>query len=175
MQKLKISDELSLPIDAATQERFWSKVHKGEGCWTWTAGKFSNGYGSFALTPKKAVLAHRIAFVLVNGDLPHDLCVCHSCDNKSCVNPAHLFKGTTLDNVADRVRKNRTASGDENGARTRPERLARGTKHHKWKEVDREAIKQEYARGGISQYALGKKHGVSSNLVWRILHDRRAA
>lgn len=52
---------------------------------------------------------HRLAYVLTHGDIPKGLQVMHSCDNRSCCNPAHLSVGTNLDNVNDMIVKNRHA------------------------------------------------------------------
>lgn len=53
--------------------------------------------------------AHRIAWILAEGDIPDGLFVCHRCDNPSCVNAQHLFLGTPKDNTDDRIRKGRPA------------------------------------------------------------------
>lgn len=53
-------------------------------------------------------LAHRQTWVFTHGQIPHGLHVLHRCDNPPCCNPAHLFLGTNLDNIADRVRKGRS-------------------------------------------------------------------
>lgn len=71
----------------------------------------SNGYGQLNIS-KHPTPTHRIAWVISNGQIPEHLCVCHTCDNKACVNVNHLFLGTKSDNAKDMVSKNRSASGE---------------------------------------------------------------
>lgn len=93
-------------------ERFWPKVEikKQDDCWLWKAGHNKNGYGIFNYTgvrPGVIKLAHRVAWELTQGPIPEGLDVLHRCDNPPCVNSAHLFLGTQLDNVRDMYAKHR--------------------------------------------------------------------
>lgn len=85
--------------------RFSKRVVEVDGCWVWMGTRRPCGYGTFNLDGKQ-MLAHRVAYMFAHGEFPPSgLFVCHHCDNKACVNPAHFFVGTNSDNMRDLVRK----------------------------------------------------------------------
>lgn len=57
--------------------------------------------------PRRQVLAHRESYRQAYGDFPAHLHVLHKCDTPACVRPDHLFLGTPLDNMRDKISKGR--------------------------------------------------------------------
>ncbi|WP_431978324.1 HNH endonuclease signature motif containing protein [Propionibacterium freudenreichii] len=67
--------------------RFWSKVEFSD-CWNWI-GRLDNGYGRFWVGGG-SLLAHRVSWNLLVGEIPEPLQLDHLCRNRGCVNPDHL-------------------------------------------------------------------------------------
>ena len=107
-------------------DRFWEKVEKTPHCWLWKAGTFANGYGQFGLNADGKTIptqAHRVAWEFTNGPLPKGVQICHSCDNRLCVRPDHLFPGTQLDNMRDAAVKGRLHSARPGKHKVKTEQL----------------------------------------------------
>lgn len=99
-------------------DRFWDKVVFTGTCWSWTGGKYSNGYGRFRPDPKDRntfVGAHRFSWEYFYGEIGEGMCVDHLCHNiaaelglcdggwdcvhRSCVSPHHLDLITNRENL----------------------------------------------------------------------------
>ena len=143
-------------------KRFRSKcgAPDARGCIPWLGSKTHRGYGLIQVGNRGSVKtsAHRIAWVLVHGDLPPDLCVLHRCDNPSCVNADHLFIGSVQQNVQDMVAKNR-----------HPWR--NGTPWQKLNSTDGERIR-DLRRAGCIQQQVADWLGVSRPLI-SLIESRR--
>ena len=80
-------------------------------CWFWIGASKGNGYGSFVYKGK-AEQAHRVSYKLfIQNVIPNNCDICHTCDNRMCVNPDHLFVGTRKDNMVDMKSKGRGSGG----------------------------------------------------------------
>lgn len=151
--------------------RFWSKVNKdgpipqhcpeiGK-CWEWTASALPQGYGVFCKEHSAHTVAHRYSWELANGEIADGLFVLHKCDNPACVNPSHLFLGTSLDNSNDKVSKGRQSRlhGEKNGR-------AKLT-------VDQvDEIRNKHANKQGSLRTLAIEYGMSKTTISEIVNEK---
>ena len=86
------------------------------GCWLWQRRITPSGYGEVTRALGGGVgrvrcRAHRLSYLAFVGPIADELCVCHRCDARACVNPRHLFVSTAQGNISDMVAKERQARG----------------------------------------------------------------
>ena len=128
-------------------KRFLNKVDKQDlnACWNWI-GCLNRGYGQFWLK-NKSELAHRVSWAIAHRTwpIPNGLQINHTCDNKSCVNPAHLYLGTQANNMQD-------------WSNLKPENI--------------KEIKHLYVQG-YSLNELGDKFDVHSSTICKICSNQR--
>lgn len=173
-----------MPRIADPLTHFMSKVDQTSdprGCWLWTGGVFKNGYAAF-YTGGKMVRAHRFMVEAMHVPIDEGKMALHTCDNRRCVNPAHLYVGTREQNTQDAIERGRFASGDRNGMRTHPERhvskvhperMARGERSNQSQltEDDIREIRAAY-QNGMTLKALGAQYGITYQAIQKIVRRR---
>lgn len=148
--------------------RFWAKVEKTDTCWLWQ-GTRPRGYGHLRIGGGKVIGAHRLSWIITYGMIPRGMFVCHHCDVRNCVRPAHLFLGTCKENMVDASRKGRTSRGDSHHTRTHPERVRRGVSHYKVKLNNEQVLTIRRLRTqGRTLASLAKEFGVTNGNIYFI-------
>lgn len=132
---------------------FYSKPNHATGCIVWTGSTVARGYGNIRIDGTMQ-RTHRVAYKIYIGDIPDGMSVLHRCDNPPCINPNHLFVGTTQDNSDDMLSKGRGV-------------FMRGEQHGCAK-LTRKTVRQ-IKRGTMGQRKIAAKYGISQTHVGRIL------
>lgn len=92
----------------SNEERFCEKFTISDGCWAWKGYiNPQTGYGQISIN-KKLISSHRASWTFNVGEIPKGAHICHTCDNRLCVNPEHLYVGNAKTNSQDRIRRNRS-------------------------------------------------------------------
>jgi len=147
------------------KSRFRASVNRqhDDECWEWMSSRHPLGYGLFSLPNKdgkwRMTRAHRVAYAIANGDPKDGLMVCHTCDNRSCCNPWHLFAATQAENMADMISKGRKAVGERSGKA-------------KLTEVD-VAVIRGLLVNGLTQREIAIRYGVSHTTIGDIHRNKK--
>jgi DNA-binding XRE family transcriptional regulator len=141
------------------REKFLAKVSpRADGCWLWTGLIRPDGYGATRFEGKEQG-AHRVAWKLFRGRVAPGLAVCHKCDVRACVNPAHLFLGTPAENARDMRAKGRDRRGEKHGSA----KLTRAQVHR---------IKEMLAEDRMYMSEIAREFGVSQTTIRAIKTGR---
>lgn len=121
-------------------------------CWNWNTPNKQRGYGSYRGFP-----AHRVAWLIFHGCDPIGNYVLHTCDNRRCVNPAHLYLGTQSDNLRDMWGRGRR-------------KYNKGRAKHGWAKVNH--IRDLYATGKFSLAELGREFKMNRSMIYKIVNNQ---
>lgn len=143
--------------------KFEQNYEKGEHdkCWEWQSWCLNVGYGGFYMRRGKrhTFMAHRLAWSIANNrDAPDGMLICHHCDNRKCVNPAHLYLGTSQDNNRDTIKRNR-------GNRTLGENCS-------WAKLTNQDV-LDIRASTESQATIARRYGVDQGHISAIINRKR--
>jgi len=153
--------------DIATEEeqtahlkRFFDRhVIKQEGCWDWKGRLLNSGYAVMQKGHHQTG-AHRISYLLHKGEIPTNLLVLHTCDNRKCTNPKHLYIGNSVDNAIDRETRGRSNRGK------------RTTNMHRKLNIDLVSEIKEKLNLGVTSSRLARDYYVSYSTIEAIKKRR---
>lgn len=142
------------------KDKFESCVIKQDGCWDWDGSITSGGYTE-VFWKGKHLVGSRVSYELHIGPIPEGKIVCHTCDNRKCTNPDHLFVGSNKDNSTDMVKKKRHIHGEK-------------AYNAKLTNEDVINIRAEYQKGvrGKGYRSLAVKYGVSDITIYDIIRGK---
>lgn len=147
------------------RNRIFDKGYKilPNGCWEWLLNRCKGGYPEIGRYMKgEQRKGHRFSYEKFKGPIPFGMYVCHTCDNRGCVNPNHLWLGTHEENMKDMVDKKRQGYGVNHSQAKLSEKQAKEIyfKYHQLKMKQRD-IAKEY---GLTQYAVW---AISNERTWK--------
>lgn len=160
-----------MKLSDSDKQHFEGMIKKiPDGCWLFTGTNNGMGYGVIRIGGEQQK-AHRVAYVLYVNNIPEGICICHTCDNPICVNPAHLFAGTQKDNMQDMKAKGRHGYGETNSRAK--------LKEHQVIEIRKRYATDKYIR----QEILAKEYNISrsalsfivTNKTWKYLLPEESA
>lgn len=141
--------------------KFFEGVEIKDGCWEWKKSMANNGYGLFSMRRgnRKTFSAHRISWSYHNQkSIPKGMYICHTCDNRKCVNPSHLYLGTSSDNNTDTIIRNR-------GNRRIGDKCS-------WSKITEKQV-EEIIESSEKQSALAARYGVDQSTISQIKTGKR--
>lgn len=153
-------------------ERWSSKVIFSEknDCWLWIGSTYRSNYGHFRRKiNNKWVMgkAHRFSYEWYNKvsrESMKGFLVCHTCDNSSCVNPSHLYLGTTQDNIQDKIKRGRHIWGNNKDHNLLSHEIA-----FKIRTCKKENPKLTYKQiGKLFDTSASQVHRIIRNITWKI-------
>jgi hypothetical protein len=125
------------------------------GCHVCTSHSLRDGYPQVNRGGRKGLLSRHILREKLGRELQEGLGALHTCGNRLCINPEHLYEGTATDNMLDSL-----YHGTANCLNMIGEKCP-------WSKLTEEDVRYIRNHPEETQRSLAKKYGVSATVVWR--------
>lgn len=164
--------EISKQTIRTAEKRLSQKTQRTDGCWEWKGVKFWTGYGMMTIGSRKDGTrrnagAHRIALAVAMGrDILPGMQVCHTCNNRACVNPDHLYECTPAENTRDRMKSDSERRRCQEWGRS-----TWGSNNYNAKLTDADvcAIRKAVSQG-VMRKTMAERYGVAKRTIYRIVN-----
>lgn len=137
-----------------------NNIKMANGCWEWQGSLCSGGYGTLWYK-EKTCGTHRVSYEIFKGIIENGQCVCHSCDNRKCINPDHLWLGTYKENIQDAVNKGRMEKGVE-----------KSKKMYTKLNIDLVKTIKEMLNDGYKTFEISKILNLSYDIIYDIKREK---
>ena len=146
----------NLLIYPTLKDKILKNIEHKNGCWEFKCKTGAWGYKYFRYN-KIRYRTHRASYIAFVGEIPKGMLVCHSCDNRACCNPEHLFLGTHSDNNKDCSKK---------GRKIKPS----NSKLNNKKAIK---IRNMYLSGNYTHQILADKFKVSCTTITHVINNKK--
>ena len=152
-----------MEFDEKLMKRIWLHIEKTDTCWLSNCSLDKNNYARINVNYKNRQFHRLMLFwndqtkIIEFNDTKKWL-ACHTCRNTNCVNPEHLYWGTSKQNINDRIKDETNFIGE---------------RHPNSKLTEQQVMEiREKREKGIKRVILAKEYGINPPAITKIMQRK---